>query len=231
MLGKEYNFLHIGEGEWKNFLEFEPYKRKKREDEISYLWDEVIQRTCQNALDGRLLGNSNLWAGKSPVHEMAREPRFSRRALSRAMISAIRNFPDGAKGVARNVSFMPSFYEGKAYVFLQLKVDDFGDYEKDYRPKRQAALRIACGAAKNKFDHLRTIIGIAIDSPKYTRRNSEDFILMDCSDWTTELRADYERANAGFKFFETPNLVMRELKISEFPVPEEGGHTDSSTTT
>ncbi|MGH6983013.1 MAG: hypothetical protein ACREEI_02140 [Stellaceae bacterium] len=226
-LGKDYNFLHIGEGEWKSFLDYEPYKRKKIEDAGSYLWDEIIQHTCQNALDGTLLGNANILAGKSAVHEMAKEPRFSRRALSKAMIAAIRKFPEGVKGVVRNLSFMPSFYEGKAYVFLQLKADDFGDYEKDYRPKRRAALRIACGAAKNKFDHLHSIIGIAIDSPKYNQRNSEDFILMDCSDWPTELRAEYEKANEGFKFFETPGLVMQKLTISEFPPPDESASGES----
>jgi hypothetical protein len=52
---ENYNCLMIGEGEWKDFKDLEIYKNKKLADKISYLWDEIIQKTCQNALDGTLL--------------------------------------------------------------------------------------------------------------------------------------------------------------------------------
>ena len=164
---ENYNCLMIGEGEWKDFKELEIYKNKKLADKVSYLWDEIIQITCQNALNGTLLGNANLLKGDSAIHEMAKEPRFFRRALSDQIIKSIRNFPESSQPIMRNLSFMPSYYPEKGYVFLQLKVDRITDYENDYRPKRQAILEIACGAAKNKFAHLKTVIGIAIDAPKY----------------------------------------------------------------
>jgi uncharacterized protein YecA (UPF0149 family) len=104
---------------------------------------------------------------------------------------------------------------------LQLKVDGITDYENDYRPKRQVMLEIACGAAKNKFRHLKTIIGIAIDAPKFSIRNSEDFILMDCSDWPNDLREDYEQANEGFGFFKSENLTIQKKNVKEFPIVEE----------
>ena len=212
-----FNGFMIGEGEWKDFIETSPYKRKKEADALSYMWDEIIQTTARNTLDGTILGNSSMLRGESAIHEMAKEPRFSRRALASAMIQSINNFPENAERYFRNVSLMPSFYNGKAFVFLQLKAPDIGDYDTDYRPKRQAMLEIACGAAKNKFRHLETIIGIAIDAPKFATKNAEDFILMDCSDWTDELRAHYERANEGLNFFNTPNLVTRRQRSQEFP--------------
>jgi hypothetical protein len=212
-----FNAVIIGEGEWKDFIETAPYKRKKAADERSYMWDEIIQKTARNALDGTLLGNASLLRGQSAIHEMAKEPRFSRRALSTAMIEAIRNFPESDDPLVRNVSLMPSFYKGKAYVFLQLKVANKGDYDNDYRPKRQAILELACGAAKNNFPHLETIVGIAIDAPKFATESAEDFILMDCKDWADELRDHYDRANEGFNFFNTPNLVSRRQRSQEFP--------------
>ena len=216
------NGLMIGEGEWKDFSESAVYKRKKAADRASYLWDEIIQRTCQNALDGTLLGDSALLRGQSALHEMAKEPRFSRRALATAMIEAIRNFPETTEEIVRNVTFMPSFYEGKAYVFLQLKKTNISDYDNDYRPKRQALLNIACGAAKNRFRDLHTIVGIAIDAPKFTRRNAEDFILMDCREWPDERSLHYERANEGLNFFNTRSLVSRQVKVQEFPTASHG---------
>jgi hypothetical protein len=88
------NCFMIGEGEWKDFVETAVYKRKRAADRSSYLWDEILQKTTQNALDGTLLGNSSLLRGQSAMHEMAKEPRFSRRALATAMIEAIGNFPE-----------------------------------------------------------------------------------------------------------------------------------------
>lgn len=215
---KDINFLMIGEGEWKDFIEREIYKNKKSADKVSYLWDELIQRTCQNTLDGTLLGDSTPLRGQSAIHEMAKEPRFHRRALSEQIDQAIRNFPESAQPIMRNLSFMPSFYGGKSYVFLQLKVDGITDYENDYRPKRQAMLEIACGAAKNKFEHLKTIVGIAIDAPKYTKKNSEDFILMDCAHWPDDLREHYEKANESLGFFKSENLSMQKKTVTEFPI-------------
>lgn len=216
-LQEDFNFLMIGEGEWKDFKELEIYKNKKLADKVSYLWDEIIQKTCQNALDGTLLGNANLLKGKSAIHEMAKEPRFFRRALSDQMIQSIRNFPESSEPIMRNLSFMPSFYPEKGYVFLQLKVDAITDYENDYRPKRQAMLEIACGAAKNKFEHLETVIGIAIDAPKYSKHNAEDFILMGCSHWPDDLREEYEKANQGLGFFKSDNLTIQKKNVQNFP--------------
>lgn len=100
-------------------------------------------------------------------------------------------------------------------MFLQLKIDGINDYENEYRPKRQAMLEVACGAAKNKFDHLNTIVGIAIDAPKYAKTNSEDFLLMDCSNWTYEDREHYEKTNEGLGFFKTGAVEKR--TVVEFP--------------
>ena len=86
------------------------------------IWDDVIQRTCQHALDGSYVGTSNVLLGRSAIHEMAKEPRFVRRALSERMTKAIREFPESPGKLVRKLTYMESFYPGKAHVFLQLKV-------------------------------------------------------------------------------------------------------------
>ena len=212
---KNINAVMIGEGEWKDFIELEVYKRKKQADKVSYHWDRLLQITCQNTLDGTIGGSSPL-RGRSAIHEMAKEPRFRRRALSERMIQSIRNFPESQNRIMRNLSFMTSFYKDKGYVFLKLKVDGITDYDNEYRPKRRAMLEVACGAAKNKFDHLKTVVGIAIDAPKYAETNSEDFILLDCSNWTDEERDHYVKANEGLGFFKTGAIEKR--TVTEFPV-------------
>jgi hypothetical protein len=105
-----YDYVMIGEGEWKDFICIPQYKARKDANRPSYLWDELIQRTGQNTLDGTIMGNTQVF-GPSAILEMAKEPRLSRRALSRTMIEAIQSFPDDGpdpKNVARKLSYWPS---------------------------------------------------------------------------------------------------------------------------
>jgi hypothetical protein len=104
------DFVAIGEGEWNDFYQSTPYIRKKQADKISYLWDDIIQRTSQNALDGTLLGvgERNIFSAPSAIREMAKEPRFYRRALAEEMVKSIENFPDLEGKFSRNISLYPS---------------------------------------------------------------------------------------------------------------------------
>lgn len=213
----EVNGIFIGEGEWSLFIQRQEYIEKKAADKKSYLWDEIIQRTCKFTLEDKLLGESSPLEGGSAIHEMAKEPRFHRRMLSEHMARAITTFPVTPEKLARKISFMPSFYKRKGYVFLQLKAVGLSDNEEEYRTKRRAILEIACGAAKNKFTHLDTIVGIAIDAPNYADENSEDFILMDCSEWSPDNIEYFENVNKDWGFFKSSNLTMQMNTSSEFP--------------
>jgi SEC-C motif len=220
VLDKSTNILVINEGEWQDFIKSEPYKRKKQADQSSYLWDHLLQMTTQNALDGTLLGNSDIYNSQSAIFEMAKEPRFMRRELAAAMQQAIDGFPEDGDGIVRNMSFFPSFYNGTGYIFLQIKHPDIVDYNKEYRPKRAKILEIACGVARNKFSHLTKIVGIVIDAPKFSKRNSEDFILLSCTKWSNEDRQFYEEQNRGLRFFETPALKVKIKTARNFPTIE-----------
>jgi hypothetical protein len=218
---EDYNGWMIGEGEWRDFIESGPYKRREADNKISYQWDRLIQKTGQNTLKGVLGGNSDVFRGKSAIHEMAKEPRLSRRMLSEMMARSIKNFPNNAKGVVRHLSFMPSFFPGVGYVFLQLFHGNRGDYDTEYRPMRRQFLEFACGAAKLKYPNLTKVIGIGIDAPKYSKMNSEDFILLDCKNWTEENQTYYEQANAELRLFQTDALKERRMHATDFPSARE----------
>ena len=215
-LKEEINGIMIEEGTWNDFMKTPAYLSKKEADKISYLWDRLLKATLTNALKGRLGGNANIFAGESAIYEMAKEPRFARRALSEIIKNAIDAFPDNSHQIARNISYMPSFYKNKGYVFLQLKATS---KNKDYRKVRQFMLEIACGAAKIRFPNLEKIIGIAVEPPKLYKETSEDFILMDCRDWKKEMEDYYQAENArnGMRFFITGNMKVNQKHISEFP--------------
>lgn len=213
------NGVMIGEGEWHDFVQTDLYKNTKNEDRISYFWDKLIQRTCQNSLDGTLGGNSNIVRGESAIYEMVKEPRFMRRGLSEKMLSAVERFPDTGS-FTRQVTFLPSFEPNVGYVLLQLRVPEEFRATPDYREKRQTLLEIACGAAKNKFPNLVKIIGIGIEAPKLSDGTVvEDFILMPCEKWPDEMKTYYEELNREWNFFGTPELRQFNDRVTQFVPP------------
>lgn len=210
----------IGEGEWHSFVKTDLYRNTKKEDQISYFWDELIQRTCQNSVNGTLGGNSDILRGESAIFEMVKEPRFVRRSLADKMLTAVERFPDHAGQFTRQVTFLPSFVLNVGYVLLQLRTPDAFRAQPNYREKRQKLLEIACGAAKNKFSNLIKVIGIGIDAPKFAGgTNAEDFILMPCEPWTEEMRGHYEAENEPWSFFGTPQLQQFKDRVTQFVLP------------
>ena len=206
------NALMIEEGEWKGFVDGGYQQRRRSENRDSYLWDELIQRTYQNVLDGTA-GGASLWDGKDALHEMAREPRLARRALSGRMLESIRSFPPTNHGIVRTVAYMPSLSDQrKMYVFLQLRCH-IGSFD-ECRQLRQHMLEIACGVVKNRFSQLRMVVGIAMAPPIHVEHNAEDFILLECEDWSNEQRAYYDGENEKLGFFKNANKFER--RIADF---------------
>lgn len=213
------NGVMIGEGEWHAFVQTDLYKNTKNADGISYFWDKLIQRTCQNSLIGTLGGNSNIAHGESAIYEMVKEPRFMRRGLSEKMLSAVERFPDTGLFM-RQVTFLPSFEPNVGYVLLQLRVPEEFRTTPNFREKRQTLLEIACGAAKNRFPNLVKVIGIGVEAPKFSGGTvAEDFILMPCESWPDETKTYYEELNRDWNFFETPELRQFNDRITQFVPP------------
>lgn len=214
---QECDTVFLAEGVWDKFSKSDQYKRWISANEVSYLWDELIQKTIDHVFDGSIGGNIDLFRDKNPILEMAKEPRFSRRMISKRVIESIRNFPIDRENVTRHIAFIPSFYQGVGYVFLQVYFPDRKAYGSEYRKMRTSMLEIACGAAKIKYPYLKEVIGIAMDAPKLSVINSEDFILLDHRDFSNEKLKMYQEANEVFNFFQTDLLRERKFHDTEFP--------------
>lgn len=209
------NGIVIEEGLWSNFVKLSQYKLTKNANLQSYLWDNIIHKTCDNRLRNTLSGNTDIFIGKSAILEMAKEPRFWRRALADKMIDAITKFPNEPDSITRRVNLMPSYYPSVGYVFLQLWVP-MACRDTDYREKRRSILELACGAAKNFCPNLKKIVGIGVDSPKLTSSIAEDFILLECAEWSTRQKTYYEHRNTGWNFFSSSTIQQTEQAVSEF---------------
>ncbi len=216
---KEINSICLDPGFWQDFKNQHQYQKRKQADKISYIWDGLLQKTFQHALDGTLTGNGNTFKGNSASVEMAKEPRVSRRALSEALLESIQEFSTRKEEGMRHVACHSSYYPDRMYVFFQLSLPPNMDYEKEYRPRKRELLNIACGVVKNKYPDLKKIIGITVDLPKLNGHISEDFILLEFKEWSKEAADFFKKANkeSGLNAFESSNQKLREDIIHEFP--------------
>ncbi len=208
--------LVIDQGLWEDFIENDYYKKIKEENSKSYFWDELLQNWSQHALDKELMGG-DVFNDKSAMIEMAKESRFLRGEISKAIKGAIENYSANKNTNLQVRYFLLDDYD-RAYIFLQTQPLKNENYEKDYRPRRQKMLRVACGVLKSKLPQLKKVIGIAIEPPIFNQGWSQDFSLLDDEDWKTEHAETYLKANKelGFNFFEDGNLRMVKGAASKF---------------
>jgi len=207
-----FDSIAFAEGEWEDLITYPQFIAAKKLNEPSYLWDDLIQRTSESALMGELGGDGDVFNRPSAIREMAKEPRFYRRALSQQIMKKVSHFPETTE-MYRDIGFYPSFREGVSYLFMIINIPG-NDNEKIRKMKREL-LRIACGAACNKYQP-RVIVGLAIENPK-AGLVSEDFMYMDCNAASEEYLSEIEKLNTVTQFFETDELTRSEVKTSAFP--------------
>jgi hypothetical protein len=172
----------IMEGGWARFLASPERKAQVAANEISYVWDTIIEKFAKHLMSGTQV----FFAGKINEQEksfrwLARENRTRRRLLARAFLTLIENTP--ADHRATRV-MMPSRPGDPYYVFLLFPRFPNLD-ETDCRQARGEMLRACCQVVKLTFPDAQHIVGIATESGLGGTR-SEDFCHFDASHWDEE---------------------------------------------
>lgn len=209
--------LGVGEGEWDSFHASAAYKRKTAANEISYLWDALLQRMCELALDDSVTGNDNLFAWRSPIYEMAKESRMTRRYLAKTMRDSLRKQKNNTGELQRYLGFRGSYQKDTGYVFFWTDRPAFVESDDAFFKARHAMLEIACGVAKNRVPQFNKIVGIAYGYSSAGKFTPEDFMLLDCTQWTEQDKAHYEEANQKLKFFDSLRGKLPVKTMREFP--------------
>ncbi|MDR0820683.1 MAG: SEC-C domain-containing protein [Endomicrobium sp.] len=233
----EDTFFYFPEGNWNNLKENPQYKARKQADEISYLWDDLIQKTGLNKLNGTIISEKPAGSThEGALRYMALENRVLRRDLALKMKQAFDSYPSHLSCESsfsyvryKETSFRPyaslSYVCQKseqAYFFLQLKPLVSESYN-DYRHRRKGLLEIYAICLKAKFvcelpeRPLKRIIGIGMEPPKYSDTISEQFLLLDCSEWTDEQQAEYSNWRSRLNIWRTPLKQANKVHIKEYP--------------
>ena len=183
----------IEEGSWQHLQDDPRYRAKRKKDEISYGWDDIINRAHEGG------GEYEKVAG-----ELARPTRFYRRFYAKAFYDAhVIAHNDNIANAYRRV--MPS--DSMTYCFL------FCD-EKESNETRKAMLHATCFVARGKFRQNTKVLGIATEK-HFAPSCSYDFCLLDYPEWTDECQVLMEQIQSEFDILVDP--MVTEVEEKEYP--------------
>jgi hypothetical protein len=190
VLPSNFNGVLIDEGLWEEFAVHPQRLAQIQADEVSYAWDDLIEKFNHHILAGTWYDQSDATVRdrEKAVRLLASECRTARRVLAtslRDLVSA--SFADGLEW--RRIMF-PMRPGGSFYVFLAFPHPPFAS-ERDYREVRLKLLEALCLVTRLKYPEARDIVGLATEAGDVTRR-SEDVLYLDGSCWSEELQAEAE---------------------------------------
>lgn len=188
---------------WNYFIKKPEYKRKKRADAISYVWDNLIIDISSHVLKGTMEFSSEPDNGELTLRTMAKEDRFNRRILGKSFNEFI-HLSSQNKVRAR----MESSPSEVLYIFLAIP----HTVERRYR---LAELGTRCFIARGLNQNIKTVIGIATEQYRPAFGHSFDLIYLYKPAWTEKDQAHMKSIQQESGFF--LNLVKTEAHEEEYP--------------
>jgi hypothetical protein len=160
--------LVVADDRWKQF-DRDPFRlRKRNDDRISYLWDQLIERTSESIVSGKAVFPTpapDINYGEKVLRLLAREPRWRRRQLATSiydLVDSTKNLPHD-RFTRLEISVNP---DDTVFAFLLLARDRPWGTEDDYRARRREWLNALCEVTKLHAPHAMDIVGIATEPAK-----------------------------------------------------------------
>lgn len=191
---KDVDNVFLEGGIWENYRGRPEVAAKKRADEVSQVWDNMIDRAHE----------SEVPEYEIIAREIARPNRFERRVLSEGFLEGLRRAAAAPQDISRR--FLPT--DGVTYCFIYM-----GDASPE-REFRKAYLAAACYIARGRFGKPR-VIGIATEKTIGQGR-SYDYCLLEMPEWTAETQAESERLQKETGIL--TNVEGTRFQADEYPV-------------
>jgi len=199
------DLMLIEEGSWAEFEKKPEVQEKRAADEISYVWDRLIERIGRDVAARNMLFENTLSEDESVLRVMARENRFNRRILGQGLVSF---FESSTEGRVRS-RVVPSL-SGIGYVFLATPRDED-------RGKRNDELEMRCFVVRHRIAPMETVIGIGTEVKTGEPGSSWDIHLLHIpnDEFTDEFREKAEEMSTAFGYFSNP--VETPIHVDEYP--------------
>lgn len=211
---KTADLVVIDESWWPNFVQSPERQAQREHDQVSYMWDHLIERFVGHALAGtqHFASEPALESSEKILRFMAAETRLRRRYLSQQLLDAIEQTPPDLRRL--RVAFTQHPQE-PMYVFLLFPWRRDRSAENN-RAVRRNYLEACMRVAKFKNRSAEDIIGIATESGLDNEERSEDAIYFDARHWTEEDDRDAQELQENLDIL-TAHKVMK-THIEEYPV-------------
>jgi len=187
--------VFLTDGIWDEMSHRPEYQAKKKADEISYIWDELIDRAH----------TSDSPEYERVARELARRNRFERRYLAQAYFDAHMKAHENA---TPEVNFRRVFvdeYGVFCFVFAHSDVS---------REKRRDLLETVCFVARGKTPQHKMVVGIATEM-QVRRESSLDYLLLEIPEWGPEQEVASKRLQDEFGILRKP--TRSEFSTDEYP--------------
>jgi hypothetical protein len=209
---ENYSQIVIPEGHWEDFQRHPQRLEQLRQDGISYAWDELIEKFSHFAMrDEQYFATDDIRDSEKVLRFMAREPRWKRRYLARALLEILRTTP----AHLRRLRVLPAVDKGDPYyAFLLLPLhSSIGDER--YRRARRNFLESCCAVVRLEHPDARDIVGIATESGLNNHGRSEDAIYFDGSHWTEEVASTARIHQEKLRILKSARYYVEQME--EYP--------------
>jgi hypothetical protein len=186
------NSIVVPEGLWAEFVRNPRRLAQLEENEVSYMWDMLIERFTEHILARTQYYSShgNIKQSERSMRFLAREPRTRRRMLAHSLLDLLETRPFSKK---KSRIMQPSRPGDPYYIFLLLPWPQ-GMSVTRYRELRYMLLEAYCIVTKLIYPDAQDIVGIATEADSiFSESRSEDAIYLDARDWTDEYQAEATR--------------------------------------
>jgi hypothetical protein len=187
-------------------MENPQYIQKKQLDEVSYIWDRIIEKFHADFKQGVLLHNPSRSELEKMFRTMAKENRFCRRMLSQHFKDIVDTKVNNKQVIAR--ALKPEIKHPVLYVYL------VGNYQR--REHRQAELSNRCFVARYLNKDCRVVIGLATEPYVPNGGYSFDCFYLELPEWTDEHEKNAIEIQNRFGYFKKP-MVSR-IGSEEYPM-------------
>lgn len=212
--------IALPEGEWRNYASSPQRKAKREADEVSYLWDSIIEHQSKFIRAGRAITlpeqPTDLVDHERIVRAMAQQNRLVRRQCGADLHHVLSR--DEPLGVFARIH-MTGAPPDRAFVFLAAKRRPEMTYD-EYRQARMDFIMTYCHAIKGDVPTLQEVIGVSAE-PYSDGEASFEFFYVDHSEGMSDEEKQQWRAMA-----DELGILRSESKVTartgagrEFPLP------------
>jgi hypothetical protein len=221
------DMLVVEGGTYDHLRNRDEYKRKKRADRVSYLWDHLIERFANVILED----TAYVVRGYEGFHEpskrelglrhMALTHRLARRSHSEAIQGAFDRLGK-ADRFFRAMLPGPTDNDDTGFFILLLKRGGklSGISDEDYRTFRSSIMHAYALNLLRLQRNLKRVVGIATEGELDRRLRSEDLIYAEQPSWTPDYELEVEQAGSELGIFKDgipKGHLARRVRPLEYP--------------